>query len=439
MLNAPEEPSDMSRGKKWVQLLRVDGKMITHYEEKEVLRFPLHDKERLEKWLRNMKCGTWTPSKHQVLCSDHFTPDSLDVRWGIRYLKTSAVPTIFSSSDNQEKGLSQKKMQERRTEDAKERNKSVATTSLKSCSPKRIIIEESLYRKALCTTPSKSSGKEELLQNIVKAENNIAYPNNIVKQYMEQARSVLVAADVENTGTADLNTPENSSTNSVENPFHSTTTILQTSVHDLHLCLDHVSDSETTVLQATHPEHLESSLEINNVTVPIPDLPSDRSNTHIADCSVEVQQTDENSVLLQTVSQALEEFSGNKESVITIIVPSEGPRTPLLLEGSFLPTEQELNVEIENSMCITSGSGIEVLQTEHSYCRQDTDKEQLWQKIAKLHSKIALLEVQERKTLSRLKSLEALIAKLKQENLLSEEKLKIVENCFTTFEVTMIQ
>ena len=64
-------------------------------------RFPLHDKERLEKWLRNMKRDAWTPSKHQLLCSDHFTPDSLDVRWGIRYLKHTAVPTIFSSAGDE--------------------------------------------------------------------------------------------------------------------------------------------------------------------------------------------------------------------------------------------------------------------------------------------------------------------------------------------------
>ncbi|XP_062981938.1 THAP domain-containing protein 5 [Elgaria multicarinata webbii] len=402
--------------------------------------FPLHDKERLEKWLRNMKCDTWIPSKHQVLCSDHFTPDSLDVRWGIRYLKTTAVPTIFSSSDNQEKGLSQKKMQEKRIEDVRERNISVANTSLKHGSPKRnIILEENLHRKALCTTLSKSPGKEGLLQNIVKAEDDIACPNNSVKQNMEQANSVLIAADVQNAGTIDSTSPENSFNNSVENIFSSATTILQTSVHDLHSCLERVSDSKATVLQALHLEHLDSTLEFNNVTVPISDLPSDQLDTQIAGSSVEVQQTDENSVLFHTVSQALEQFSGNKESVITIIVPSECSRTPLLLEGSFLPADQKLNIEVEQSVCITSCSGIEVLQTEHSYCRQDTDKEQLWQKILKLHSKIALLEVQERKTLSRLKSLEALISKLKQENLLSEEKLKIVENCFTTFEVTMIQ
>lgn len=65
-------------------------------------RFPLHDKERLEKWLKNMKRDSWVPSKYQFLCSDHFTPDSLDIRWGIRYLKQTAIPTIFSlPEDNQ--------------------------------------------------------------------------------------------------------------------------------------------------------------------------------------------------------------------------------------------------------------------------------------------------------------------------------------------------
>ncbi|XP_061478543.1 THAP domain-containing protein 5 isoform X2 [Rhineura floridana] len=402
--------------------------------------FPLHDKERLEKWLRNMKRDTWTPSKHQVLCSDHFTPDSLDVRWGIRYLKTTAVPTIFSSTANQEKGFSQKKKE--KIDDVKQKDTSEATTSLKLCSPKKnIIIEESLYRKAICTTLSKSSENKGLLENTVKAEDDIAYPNNYVRQNMEQMSPVLVPADVQNSAVSNTNSPENFSfNNSVDNLFSSATTILQTSVHDLHSCLERLSDTKATVLQTTHLEHLDSSLEFNNITVPINDLPSDQLDPRTAGCSVEVQETDENSMLLHTVSQALEQFNGNKESVITIIVPSESSRGPMLLEGSFISAEQELvNIETEKSVCITSYSGIEVLQTEHLYCRRDSDREQLWQKITKLHSKIALLEVQERKTLTRLKSLEALIAKLKQENLLSEEKLKIVENCFTTFEVTMIQ
>ncbi|XP_053111139.1 THAP domain-containing protein 5 isoform X2 [Hemicordylus capensis] len=404
--------------------------------------FPLHDKERLEKWLRNMRRDTWTPSKHQVLCSDHFTPDSLDVRWGIRYLKTTAVPTIFSSSDNQEKRLSQKNKQEKRIEDIKERSKSTAATSPKSCSPKiNIVIEESLYRKALSTTLSRSPEKKAVLQNTEKNEDDIACPNRSSGQHREKISTGLTAADMQNATLCDSTPPENSSFNhSVESLFSSATTLLQASIHELHSRLECDTDSKATVLQATDLEHLESSLEFNNVTVPMNDFPPDLLNSHITGCSVEVQDTDENSVLLQTVTQALEQFNGNKESVITIIVPSESSDDPFLLEGAFVTAERELvNIEAERSACIATYGGTEVLQTEHSYCRQDIDREQLWQKITKLHAKIALLEVQERKTLSRLKTLEALIAKLKQENLLSEEKLKIVENCFTTFEVTMIQ
>ncbi|XP_021109560.1 THAP domain-containing protein 5 isoform X3 [Heterocephalus glaber] len=80
--------------------------------------FPLHDKERLEKWLKNMKRDSWVPSKYQFLCSDHFTPDSLDIRWGIRYLKQTAIPTIFSlPEDCQGKDLSRKKSQKKKLED----------------------------------------------------------------------------------------------------------------------------------------------------------------------------------------------------------------------------------------------------------------------------------------------------------------------------------
>ncbi|KAJ6666254.1 hypothetical protein lerEdw1_000526 [Lerista edwardsae] len=389
--------------------------------------FPLHDKERLEKWLRNMRRDTWTPSKHQVLCSDHFTPDSLDVRWGIRYLKTTAVPTIFSS-DNQGKGFSQKKGQ-----DAKERSTCATATFLKPCSPKRNIIEETLYRKAHYTTLNRSPEKEELRQSTLKTEDDTADLENSIRQNMEQTSSLITEP---NGAGCNSSSSENHSFNHPgESLFSSTTTILQASGHGLHSHLESLSDSKATVFQATELEHLGSSLEYNTI-VPMNDLPPGHLNSDSASCSVEVQQTDENTVLFQSVSQALEQFNGNNESVITIIVPSGGSKDPFLLEGSFITVEQELvDTEAEQSAC----GGTEVLQTEHSYCRQDIDREQLWQKITKLNAKIAVLEVQERKTLSRLKSLEALIAKLKQENLLSEEKLKIVENCFTTFEVTMIQ
>lgn len=343
----------------------------------------------------------------------------------------------------QEKEVSQKRAQEKRTEDDKEKHpRNTTATSLKPCSPNRNnTIEERLYKKALCTTLSKSSEQKTQLQNAVKSEDIILYPNNSIRQTFEQTSPVVITADVQTVAASDSCATENVTFNStVEHFFSGTTTVLQATVHNLQSCLEGILDPRATVLQPADFQHLDTSLGFSNLTAPDNAHPPDQLGSHMAHCTVEVKPSSENSLLLHTVSQALEQFSGDKKSVITIIVPSEDSKTPLFLEGSIMPVDQELiDIEAEASTCIASDNGLEVLQMEHSYCRQDVDREQLWQKITKLHSKIALLEVQERKTLGRLKSLEALIAKLKQENLLSEEKLKIVENCFTTFEVTMIQ
>ncbi|XP_043565442.1 THAP domain-containing protein 5-like isoform X1 [Chiloscyllium plagiosum] len=65
--------------------------------------FPLQNKERLNKWIKNMKHDNWFPTKHQCICSEHFTADSFEWRWGIRYLKPQAVPTVFPFSSHQQK------------------------------------------------------------------------------------------------------------------------------------------------------------------------------------------------------------------------------------------------------------------------------------------------------------------------------------------------
>uniref|UniRef100_A0A8B9R8R7 THAP domain-containing protein 5 n=2 Tax=Anas TaxID=8835 RepID=A0A8B9R8R7_ANAPL len=383
--------------------------------------FPLHDKERLEKWLRNMKRDAWTPSKHQLLCSDHFTPDSLDVRWGIRYLKHTAVPTIFSSPDDEEKDSSQNSPQEIRREDVEETTKNVESekvpVSLELCRPKKSpAMAENLDEKAevVCSTALSKPLQMQKLQNREDFQADSVIPDNSSQQHIHQPEPVLLATTVQNVETASVHT----------------------SVEDSVSCA-------ATVLQFSDPDYLNSSLKLNNALGSITDYALENPNSHILGCSVEVQPTSENTVLVSTVTQAIEQFSGGEESVIAIILPAESPKESEIIDSSFpaikeefLDTEEE---ETDKSVYVNVYSGSEVLQTEHSYCKQDIDRELLWQKISKLHSKITLLEMQEIQTLGRLRSLEALIGQLKQENLISEEKLKMVENCFTTLEVTMIQ
>ncbi|XP_048792877.1 THAP domain-containing protein 5 [Lagopus muta] len=384
--------------------------------------FPLHDKERLEKWLRNMKRDAWTPSKHQLLCSDHFTPDSLDVRWGIRYLKHTAVPTIFSSPDDEEKDSSQNSPQEIKREVLEETTKNVESKkvplSLELCTPKKssVTAEDPDKKEVICSTVlSKSLQVQKLqLENREDFETDSIILGNSSQQCILQPEPVLMAAADQNVEATDVHA-------SVEVPVNCT----------------------ATVLQFSDPDYLNSSVKLKNTLGSVTDYSLENPNSHVVGCSVEVQPTTENAVLVSTVTQTFEQLNGSEESVIAIIVPAESPKEPEIINRSFLPVKQEFldteEAETDNSLHMNAYNGIEILQTEHSYCKQDVDREHLWQKISKLHSKITLLEMQEVKTLGRLRSLEALIGQLKQENLLSEEKLKIVENCFTTLEVTMIQ
>ncbi|KFO78794.1 THAP domain-containing protein 5, partial [Cuculus canorus] len=382
--------------------------------------FPLHDKERLEKWLRNMKRDAWTPSKHQLLCSDHFTPDSLDVRWGIRYLKHTAVPTIFSSPDDEEKDSVQNTPQEIKRQDLEETNKNMESekASVPLSAPKKNpVVAENVAEKAIvCSTAlSKTLQIPELqLQNGEESQANSVVLGDSSRQHTHEPNPVLMAAAVPSMETTSIHT-------SVEDPV----------------------GCAATVLQFAEPNYLNSSLKLKDALGSITDYAIENPDTHVVGCSVEVQPTSENAVLLSTVTQTIEHFSGSEESVIAIIVPAESPEESKIVNSSFLPIKQEFldaeETETDKPVYMSAYGGNEVLQMEHSYCKQDIDRDYLWQKISKLHSKITLLEMQEVKTLGRLRSLEALIGQLKQENLLSEEKLRIVENCFTPLEVTMMQ
>ncbi|XP_032913993.1 THAP domain-containing protein 5 [Catharus ustulatus] len=375
--------------------------------------FPLHDKERLEKWLRNMKRDSWTPSKHQLLCSDHFTPDSLDVRWGIRYLKNTAVPTIFSSSDDEEKDSSQNTPQQVQKEDQEQTNVVLEKVSmpLEPCTPKKnSVIAQNVDKKAevACST---ALSKPSQIQNLQLPNEGSFLADTVVldsssKQYIHQPNPVLM-----------------------------TTAVQSMEASSVHTSVEDSGGCTATVLQFTDPDYLNSSLRLDSALGLVTDYAVENSVPHVV-CSGEVQ-TSEDAVLLSTVTQTIEQFSGSEESVIAIIMPTENPEEPERVNSSVLPVNEEF-LDTEETEVIEYDRN-EILQTEHSYCRQDIDRDHLWQNISKLHSKITLLEMQEVKTLGRLRSLEALIRQLKQENLLSEEKLKMVENYFTTLEVTMIQ
>ncbi|XP_062915703.1 THAP domain-containing protein 5-like isoform X2 [Mobula hypostoma] len=248
-------------------------------------RFPLQNKERLSKWMKNMKREGWFPTKHQCICSDHFTADSFEWRWGIRYLKTHAIPTLFSFPTHQQ-------------------NKK---TNIRHIRRKNISPEGT------------SETKLEIFGPAAPTEIN---------------------------------------SESLELPLASAQCI----------------------------EQSEGNTGINTA----PTLDNENSE----------------------------------------VVVQDSPNEPFTMIN-----EVEMKQLLNNKLPVDT----EVLQVEHSYCRQDTDKAQLWEKISRLQKKIKKLQQQEQGTAAELKRMEKLIEQLKQENLISEVKMKVMENCFTEFELNVLQ
>ncbi|XP_041071407.1 THAP domain-containing protein 5-like isoform X2 [Carcharodon carcharias] len=234
--------------------------------------FPLQNKERLHKWIKNMKRDNWFPTKHQCICSDHFTADSFEWRWGIRYLKPHAIPTVFSFPNHQQ--------------------------------------------------------KKQLCSRYIRSKN-----------------------------------------------------ILPRRASEINLEIFGPAATE----EITTSERLELS------------VPN-------AECDEQLQRNSEGNIApSQSVGNPEQNFQDTSAEPFTML------------------KEFEMNQLLNDQQSIVT----EVLQVEHSYCRQDTGKAQLWEKIFRLQKKLKKLQQQEQGTAAKLRRMENLIEQLKTENLTSEVKIKV--------------
>ncbi|KAF7237356.1 SCAN domain-containing protein 3 [Varanus komodoensis] len=74
-------------------------------------RFPLGKKEVLKRWVWNIRRKNFTPTRHHVICSEHFREaDYLEnVASGRRYLKPEAIPTVFNIPERLKKGAKRRR------------------------------------------------------------------------------------------------------------------------------------------------------------------------------------------------------------------------------------------------------------------------------------------------------------------------------------------
>ncbi|KAG7498045.1 hypothetical protein JOB18_047896 [Solea senegalensis] len=82
--------------------------------DEKFFKFPLYHSRKLKKWLANMKLKDWTPSRFSVLCINHFEEKCLDRTGKCVKLRDDAVPTIFLSPANTQKGKASTKPRSKR-------------------------------------------------------------------------------------------------------------------------------------------------------------------------------------------------------------------------------------------------------------------------------------------------------------------------------------
>ncbi|XP_053320947.1 THAP domain-containing protein 5 [Spea bombifrons] len=326
-----------------------------------------------------MKQVKWYPTKHQVLCSDHFTPDSFNIRWGVRYLKHNAIPTVFSFQDQIHLNLNASS-EEGTIGDKKE--------SVMFCRPK---VSTSQTQIVLPTLSNDANIKQPHLLNLTN--NNTILNLGLKEVHCQQSRKIHQVPICQR---MNLET------------YHATTSPIP--------CL--ISDHDNVGLENQTSE--QDGFMIETLTL------LQRDHRRNAQEALEYEHLD-------SVSQTIEQLGTPEGSVVSIVVQGEASDQPPPSTLSVIANDHHYTNTAQPDL---ESAGI--LESEHSYCRQELSRDQLRDTIAQLKSKIALLEVQENTTLSRLKSLETFIKQLKKENLLSAEKLKIVEKCFSSFDIAIV-
>ncbi|XP_054480729.1 THAP domain-containing protein 5-like isoform X2 [Anoplopoma fimbria] len=318
---------------------RHDNKRISFYP------FPLQDKSRLQRWVDNMNREEWTPSRHQYLCSEHFTEDCFDIRWGIRYLKNTAIPTVFPSTED---GGEKKSTSIKRSPKAKQMTFDIEPTEFDSPLSKRPHILSRTCKKVQPGTTNSAVAKDTGM--------------------------IFELPLVSDTGIS----------------CHSDLSEIRTAPCELPVESGRPTGSCIALSPCNEPHPKEQADSIGTVWC----------------------------------CEALGPFSDGEENKDAAALQAALGQT-----YSFVPVEI---VKGEPTACFLEErgpcEGEHISVYEHSYCRSDTDKDQLWRKILSLHAKILELDRREESTFAKIRALETEVALLKGNGAVFKEKQNILED-----------
>ncbi|XP_059186410.1 THAP domain-containing protein 5-like [Centropristis striata] len=399
----------------------------TGSDRKSFYKFPLQDPVRLQQWLTNMRRENWTPSRHQYICHEHFAPSCFKVRWGIRYLESDAVPTVFQEAEK------------RKTTDQSERK------------PKRLRVNTNRSITESDDGPLAADAVE-----MASTMHTVHLYEITVDQSQQGGGSLVESSDV---GESNCSLQTLPSVDGFETGTNFPLTLFQT-VNDLS------NSGEVVVMSECHAGEGQDEL-LNGITAAILSqghglVVNDSTFTDEAVASLAVEDetctTDEFSdvqagqetqviAYFETIpnvfpSETPTHFTFSPDTVLSSALSSKPITSTLpIVSKHASPSPSSLVLTVER-LDTEQGDGDDSKSEEdsmepqdhqleeHCYHKNSLSKEQLEAIVSELQKKVKVLQQRHRRHLEKLQGLENTVSQLRQNNLLNEERLQLLERAY---------
>ncbi|XP_034723415.1 THAP domain-containing protein 5-like [Etheostoma cragini] len=393
-------------------------------ERKSFYKFPLQDPVRLQQWLRNMRRESWTPSRHQYICHEHFAPSCFKVRWGIRYLESDAVPTVFKEAEKR-----------KAPEHSEAKPKRLCVNSDQSIvsgdwptAADAVEMEGALHTVHLyeITVDPLQQGETGLVESSGVGEpdlNRLASVDRFETRAKIPLTLFQTVNDLSNSGEVVVMS-EGRAAEGQDELLSGITAAILTQGHGLVM-----SDSTLGCTgEATATLGVE---DVTCITEELPDVHGAPETQVLAyfETIPNVSPSEPSTQLNFTPDTVLSSALSSEPITSTVPIVSKhvSPSpTSLVLTVERLDTDEGDDCKSEDDDIERQDPQLE----EHCYHKNSLSKEQLEAIVAELQKKVKVLQQRHRRHLEKLLGLENTVSQLRQNNLLNEERLQLLERAY---------
>ncbi|XP_060903110.1 THAP domain-containing protein 5-like [Labrus mixtus] len=388
-------------------------------ERKSFYKFPLQDPSRLQQWLRNMARENWTPSRHQYICHEHFAPSCFKVRWGIRYLESDAVPTVFPEAEKRKATDACEKKPKRLRADGVQ---SITASDDRTAAVDAAEMESTLHTLHLYEITVDQSQQRDAGLAETAGEPHCSFQTEPVNPFQVEARFPLTlfqtVDDLSDSGENAEVVLMSECPDGEDELVNGITIVTQDhepAANDTTLCRAEETAASPGVQDVTSEEFTGGHDETQVIAYfeAIPSVFSAETPARFA--------LSPHTVLSSALS--------SKPIASTLpIVSKHTPSSPesLVLTVQRLDTEEGDDGQSEED----SGELQDHQLEEHCYHKNSLSKEQLEAIVVELQKKVKVLQQRHRRHLEKLMGLENTVSQLRQSNLLNEERLQLLERAY---------